>query len=169
MARIAADQVVEFTLKEDGGSNPHDVPQELVDEEVVPSQNHEGQQQVIDSEDDQSNDDHLPFEIKRRSPGGVSMETRKGLTGRVHRVVEAFEAGLVFAQAEEIPLDGPRSTLNEYGTNLMDPPVENRKRVLEELDGEVGDPPTPKKQFVESSDDLEKVEKASLEWPQGDK
>ncbi|CAL1401873.1 unnamed protein product [Linum trigynum] len=156
-------------LKQDGGSTPHDVPQELVDEEVVPAQNHEGQQQVNDSEDDQSNDEHLPFEIKRRSPGGVSMETPKGLTGRVHRVVEAFEAGLVFAQAEEIPIDGPRSTLNEYGTNLMDPPVENRKRVLEELDGEVGDPPTPKKQFVESSDDLEKVEEASHEWPQGDK
>ncbi|CAL1353555.1 unnamed protein product [Linum trigynum] len=57
----------------------------------------------------------------------------------------------------------------EYGSSLMDMSVETRKRVLDELDGEMGDPPTPKKQFVESTDILEKVEEAILEWPPVDK
>ncbi|CAL1412861.1 unnamed protein product [Linum trigynum] len=89
--------------------------------------------------------------------------------GRVHQVVEAFETGLVIAREEDGGGKGVNSRLNEYGSNMLDHIMENRKRVLDELEGEVGNPPTPKKQFVESVDDLEKVEEASLEWPQADK
>ncbi|CAL1355876.1 unnamed protein product [Linum trigynum] len=91
------------------------------------------------------------------------------MTGCVHEVVEAFEAGLVIAREEGVSRKGLSSSMNEYGSNLMDPIMENRKRVLDELDGDVGDPPTPKKQFVKSTDVLDKVEEASLEWPPTDK
>ncbi|CAL1406961.1 unnamed protein product [Linum trigynum] len=156
-------------LKKGGADCMRDDLRELEDEEVVAPRDDEGQQQIMDSDDEQSTGDQLPFEIKRRSPSGVSIETRKVLTGRVHQVVEAFEAGLVFEQEEDVPINGSRSNFNEYGSNLMDGSVETRKRVLDEVDEEMGDPPTPKKQFVESTDILEKVEEASLEWPPVDK
>ncbi|CAL1359841.1 unnamed protein product [Linum trigynum] len=109
------------------------------------------------------------FEIKRRSPNDASRKTCPVMKGCVHQVVEAFEAGLVIVREERAPYKGSRLNLNEYGSNLVDPLMENRKHVLEELDGDVGDPPTPKKQFVESANVLEKVEEASLEWPPADK
>ncbi|CAL1412642.1 unnamed protein product [Linum trigynum] len=61
------------------------------------------------------------------------------------------------------------AVLNEYGSNLLDPNFGNRKRPLGMMDGGGGNPPTPKKKFVEMNDSKEKVEVASLEWPQGDK
>ncbi|CAL1382523.1 unnamed protein product [Linum trigynum] len=97
------------------------------------------------------------------------MKTRHIMKGHVHQVVEAFEDGLAIAREEKGVDKGVSVRLNEYGSNMMDPIMENRKRVLEELEGDVGNPPTPKKQFVESTDDLDKVEEASLEWPQEDK
>ncbi|CAL1395836.1 unnamed protein product [Linum trigynum] len=121
--------------KKDGGASQYGDTQELEDEEVEVSRDDEGRRLVMESEDDQSNDEQLPFEIKRRSPGGASKETRRILSGRVHQVVEAFEAGLVFAQEEEIPITGTRSTLNEYGSNLMDPAVDTRKRAIDDLEG----------------------------------
>ncbi|CAL1353556.1 unnamed protein product [Linum trigynum] len=70
--------------KQDGGTTPSGDLRELEDEEAVAPRVYEGQQQTMDSDDDQSNNNKFSFEIKRRSQGGVSMETRKVLTGRVH-------------------------------------------------------------------------------------
>ncbi|CAL1390538.1 unnamed protein product [Linum trigynum] len=59
--------------------------------------------------------------------------------------------------------------INAYGSNLLDPTVGGLKRSLEKLEGDVAESPTPRKQFVEDNDGIEKVEEASLEWPRPDK
>ncbi|CAL1377153.1 unnamed protein product [Linum trigynum] len=156
----------------DGGSTPSGDLLDLVERDFVDPLGEpveETQHNDSDSDDDQTVEDHNSFEIKRRSPVEDTLKTRYIMKGRVHQVVEAFEVGLVIAREEDGGDKGGSSRLNEYGSNMLDPIMENRKRVIDELEGEVGNPPTPKKQFVESVDDLDKVEKASLEWPPEDK
>ncbi|CAL1393948.1 unnamed protein product [Linum trigynum] len=128
------------------------------------------------------------FEIKRRVPGAPSVDHGLGLGGKVSQVVAAFEAGLTIAQNNVDPSmvigcengssgsnvglhEEGAELINEYGSNLTELVVDTRKRTLAVVEGEVGSPPTPKKQFVELADDhvKEKVEEASLEWPQADK
>ncbi|CAL1401184.1 unnamed protein product [Linum trigynum] len=156
----------------DGGSTPSGDLLDVEEKEFVATLEKPAdvdQQHDFDSDDDQAVEEHHSFEIKRRSPAEDARKTRHIRKGRVHQVVEAFESGLVIAMEENDVFKGVSSRLNEYGSSMMDPIMENRKRVLDELEGDVGNPPTPKKQFVESLDVLDKVDEASLEWPQEDK
>ncbi|CAL1355449.1 unnamed protein product [Linum trigynum] len=157
--------------QQDGGSALFGDLLDLEDKEIatlggpIPEDHHH----ATESDDDQSTEDLHSFEIKRQSPVAIAIKTLQVMKGRVHQVVDVFEAGLVIAQEEVVSCKGSGSRLNEYGSNLMDPIMDNQKQVLEELDGDVGNPPIPKKHFVEASDSLDKVEEASLEWPPADK
>ncbi|CAL1399500.1 unnamed protein product [Linum trigynum] len=134
---------------------------------------------AMDSEETISGDDVLSFELKRREDSAV--QSKQSQAGRVRRVVKALETGLVMndesprrwirksrspeptlARVDEEGLLG----INAYGTNLLDPSIGGLKRPLE---GDIAGSPVPKKQFVEDDDSLDKVEEASLEWPQSDK
>ncbi|CAL1396272.1 unnamed protein product [Linum trigynum] len=86
-------------------------------------------------------------------------------------VVEPFMAGSTGCVIEPqiSPQDRGIGVVDEYGSNMLNPPPGLKKLPLEVIEGEVGVPPTPKKQFVEEGDALEKVEEASLEWLQPDK
>ncbi|CAL1407965.1 unnamed protein product [Linum trigynum] len=141
-----------------------------------------------DSEESGRDDEHHCFEIKKRVPRPVSVDLVRGMVGKVSQVVAAFEAGMAIAQDNEVPLkvksdekgsndpmDGRHEQgaefLDEYGSNMTNLVLETHKRSLAAVEGEVGSPPTPKKHFVEVDDvySNEKVEEASLEWPQSDK
>ncbi|CAL1402068.1 unnamed protein product [Linum trigynum] len=129
------------------------------------------------------------FEIKKRLPQKTGKQPAQIPSGRVNKVVAAFEAGLSLVHegrkgsdcVEKIPIDGaPRMRqleevgdtglgLDEYDSNMPNPTFDSRKRSLEHLEGDMGVPPTPKKQFVEADEVSDQVEVASLEWPQPDK
>ncbi|CAL1355927.1 unnamed protein product [Linum trigynum] len=134
--------------------------------------------------DPSSEDNAFRFEIKTRAPRKTTMPAPQRLKGRVQQVVVAFESGLHIktgdddqgnnAPASEL-VQGMKDweednegwevgQLNEYGSNLVDPDFGSRKRPLSEVDGDLGDDPSSKKQFVE--DDSDKVEVASQKWPQ---
>ncbi|CAL1355847.1 unnamed protein product [Linum trigynum] len=161
----------------------HQEEDALADSGICPSEG------VLDSDDCYSPEDKTAFEIKRRSPLAAPTRSRLPPTGNVSKVVEAFERGgiveLVEGESLSIRIGGhdirvpqekhlasganasPR--LNEYGSNLLDPEPGNQKRSLDVLEGDVGDPPTSKKLFVEFAEVGKKVEEASLERPQGNK
>ncbi|CAL1382978.1 unnamed protein product [Linum trigynum] len=128
------------------------------------------------SEGANSDEEDQPFELRRRSP--VSKESLKQLarSSKVSQVVRAFEHGLVMKDKEEVLITGEQqemvgeianaTSFNEYSSNFSDPELDSKKRLFQEVDGDWADGPTPKRQFVEEKDDEEKVEEASLEWPQ---
>ncbi|CAL1353288.1 unnamed protein product [Linum trigynum] len=169
-------------------------PQAIVEEIIpaIPSPKFAGDELVADpvkgdgSEESASGEEDQGFVIRKRSPLEASKKLCSPSKGRVTRVVAAFEAGLTIADEVVEPAwsgdikDGKEEggnginvmsagLLDEYGSNLLNPPSGLHKRPIEVIEGEVGTPPTPKKQFVEVADVLEKVEEASLEWPQPDK
>ncbi|CAL1395250.1 unnamed protein product [Linum trigynum] len=126
------------------------------------------------------------FVIEKRLPQVAPPKTCTPSKGRVSHVVAAFEAGLTIEdKIVEQALAGDIGFINdtggsgltgldageldEYGSNMLNPPMRILKRPFEVVEGEVGVPPTPKKQFVEATDNNEKVEEASLEWPQSNK
>ncbi|CAL1408298.1 unnamed protein product [Linum trigynum] len=137
------------------------------------------------SADSDSEDENQCFEIKKRAPSSAPEGQSAAVKGRVSQVVAAFETGLTINPEEHsnlqkqmrnaIPMDEQvvikedGLALDEYGTNLLSPETGKRKRLLEAVEGDLIDIPTPKKQFVEFDDNSEQVEEASLEWPQSDK
>ncbi|CAL1381614.1 unnamed protein product [Linum trigynum] len=139
-----------------------------------------------ESEDSGMEDGHQAFVIKKRIPVSPSTKIRQGMGGKVSQFAATFEAGLAISQEKgsmngvndsecyaklvqnDLPKEGA-SDLDEYGSNMTNPAFEIRKCPLTIIEGEVGTPPTPKRQFVEFADDKEKVEEASLKWPQSDK
>ncbi|CAL1401749.1 unnamed protein product [Linum trigynum] len=163
----------------------------LVDYEQPDPDNQKGvieASQLADSESEESavGAESQNFMIKKRSPIAAPRQHCSTSTGRVSQVVAAFEGGLTIAdEGMEQPMgvgiiDVPGSeetkrgeldagSFDEYGSNMLIPPPGVLKRPLEVVEGELGIPPTPKKQFVEVDEDPGKVEVASLEWPQPDK
>ncbi|CAI0436013.1 unnamed protein product [Linum tenue] len=131
------------------------------------------------SENSDSEEDHQCFEIKRRGPSSKSNVLDAPAPGRVSQVVAAFEAGLIINSGaslsvqeeleEKFEVPGESAVLDEYGSNLVNQELGTRKRPLETVEGEMGDAPSPKKQFIEVDDNLEQVEEASLKWPQSNK
>ncbi|CAL1406682.1 unnamed protein product [Linum trigynum] len=141
-----------------------------------------------DSEGSGMGTDTHCFEIRKRDPGPTSVGTGRGISGKVSQVVAAFETGLAIDQgkvttvmiegegvrsiSEHIGVHGEGAEVgDEYGSNLTNPVFSAHKRSLASVEGEVGSPPTPKKYFIEVANvfEKEKVEEASLEWPQPDK
>ncbi|CAL1359802.1 unnamed protein product [Linum trigynum] len=139
-----------------------------------------------DSDETLSEEDHLSFEIKRRGHDG-RLPSEDNQPGRVQKVIQAFESGLIVNESPSkkwvrrarsmeankqqdlgVNEDG-QFGLNVYGSNMGNAAIGGVKRSLESVDGANTEPPIPKKQFVEETDELEKVEEASLEWPQPDK
>ncbi|CAL1378175.1 unnamed protein product [Linum trigynum] len=137
------------------------------------------------SADSESEDEAHCFEIKKRAPFKRNTEPGANSKGRVCQVVAAFEAGLTINSEKTPAMEGQEggadserkdhgrvqdepSELDEYGSNLVNPDIGTRKRIIDEVEGELGDAPTPKKQFVEVADNLDQVEEASLKWPQSD-
>ncbi|CAL1400385.1 unnamed protein product [Linum trigynum] len=142
-----------------------------------------GEGAVVASGSEESGDDNHCFIIRKRSPRAALTMAEVSTKGRVGQVVAAFEAGLsiedeigepsMTSEAGGADVTGEKNLtgvdaaiLDEYGSNLLNPPSGLHKRPLEAVEGEMGAPPTPKKQFVEMEDVTEKVEEASLEWPQ---
>ncbi|CAL1355575.1 unnamed protein product [Linum trigynum] len=137
----------------------------------------------LDSEATFSEDEAQNFELRRRVPSGSGVLKRLVKSSRVSKVVRAFERGLAMEDKEEVadlvqPQARPNAEiitatdetpLDEYGTNLPELGTGMKKRHFDEIDGVFVENPTPKKQFVEDRDDMEKVEEASLKWPQSDK
>ncbi|CAL1412785.1 unnamed protein product [Linum trigynum] len=141
---------------------------------------------IVESEDTLSEDEAKVYELRRRVPSTSGVLKRLVKTARVSQVVKAFELGLAMTENDE---DGntkqPQSQacrdmldtgvalaantpLDEYGSNFSEIGAGVKKRHFDEIDGEMTDIPTPKKQFVEEKDEA-KVEEASLEWPQPNK
>ncbi|CAL1353468.1 unnamed protein product [Linum trigynum] len=129
-----------------------------------------------------SEDDAGVLEIKQRGPGVGGSRCDGIMKGRVRKVVDAFfESGLNITTKGISPAgvktgghssgEGgtSSSTLDEYGSNLLDPVIGKRKRPLVEVEGGLEESPTPKKQFVEEKEMNELVEEASREWPHPDK
>ncbi|CAL1359334.1 unnamed protein product [Linum trigynum] len=115
---------------QDKSSTPSGALQELEDKEIVATLDDPipvDHQQASDFDGDQSLEDHHSFEIKGRSTTGASMKTHLVMKGHVHQVVEGFEAGLVIAREEGVPRKGSSLNLNEYGSNIVDPIMENQK------------------------------------------
>ncbi|CAL1381026.1 unnamed protein product [Linum trigynum] len=142
---------------------------------------------LVESAASLSEEEENCFEIKSRSQSYDSGDSRS-MHGRVQQVVAAFESGVLLKddddaghgkQASPKEEDGVKvghgvgvaveadSVLDEYGTNFQQPALVSHKRQLEEVEGEMGDDPLPKRQFVE--DNSETVEEASRKWPQADK
>ncbi|CAL1369707.1 unnamed protein product [Linum trigynum] len=141
----------------------------------------------MESEEDFSDADYHSFEIKRRELG-VHPETEESQAGHVQKVVQAFESGVAVPmsptktwvrrpramekppqQQETSEKEDGQLGLNVYGSNLSSNTIGGLKRSLDNIGGVNADSPTPKKQFVEEIDDMEKVEEASLKWPQSNK
>ncbi|CAL1395195.1 unnamed protein product [Linum trigynum] len=143
-----------------------------------------GHSDPTDSVDSVSESEAQSFEIRRRSPVVMGKMWRPAHSTKVSQVVRAIEQGLAMRDDEEVPDNGENqaqgsmdrqkpildtaqtTSFNEYGTNLSDPEMGAKKRQFDEMEGVIEDNPTPKRQFVEDKDGVEKVEEASLEWPQ---
>ncbi|CAL1383819.1 unnamed protein product [Linum trigynum] len=138
------------------------------------------------SANSESEEESHCFEIKRRAPASRSNGPIAQSKGRVSQIVASIESGLAsdaaaqLSSAEQMGCENngvkdqakiqeASPKLDEYGSNLSNPDFGTRKRPLEAVEGDLGDMPTPKKQFVEVAENLNKVEEASLEWPQSDK
>ncbi|CAL1390574.1 unnamed protein product [Linum trigynum] len=128
-----------------------------------------------------SNDDAGNFEIKRCDPVNGGPRCVGVMKGRVRQVADIFETRLnitaEIVHPASVKLGGlsldeggaSRAPLDEYGSNLLDPTIGDRKRSLKEVVGGLEESPTPKRQFVEEKEMNDSVEEASCEWPQPDK
>ncbi|CAL1406758.1 unnamed protein product [Linum trigynum] len=124
---------------------------------------------VVGLEDSKSDGEGLQFELKSRAPLSTVAADTQAHAGHVRQVVRAFETGMLINKDGEgssfcldtnlgsLELDAKLhedeqemvAKLNEYGSNLVDSWFGGRKRMLQEVDGDIGDYPTQKKQFVE--------------------
>ncbi|CAL1396327.1 unnamed protein product [Linum trigynum] len=125
------------------------------------------------SEDSSSEEKSCQFEVRRRAPEDKGTLRRLTRSNRVNQVVQAFEKGLAMSDlgspVGELKRQPPPANLtlgiNEYGSNIPDLEKGMKKRHRDESTGEIADIPTPKKQFMEEKEEMDKVEVASLEWP----
>ncbi|CAL1382281.1 unnamed protein product [Linum trigynum] len=118
-------------------------------------------------EDSSSKDDAGCFEVRSQRPTTKLNHVRGTNDGLVRKVAEA--GGATVHTRMKDATGGLSLGLDEYGSSLTDHEKGGRKQTVHEMDGDIVDNPTPKKQFIEEDNSNDQVEEANLEWSQSDK